>query len=355
MLTLFAGCATSPFQRDIEQIAFSDIPRELDKATIPPYRIAQPDILLVEAVNNIRPPDSPLRAGDQLLIQAADTLPVDPMEDPALQGFKQINALYPVGSNGEVDLGPLYGTVQVAGLTLDEARQAIEKHLREQVGLTMPKLAVSMPNVAGKQVITGDHLVRPDGTISLGVYGGVRVAGLTLAEAKLAIEQHLANYIHQPEVSVDVLSYNSKTIYVVTDGGGFGEQVIRLPFTGNETVLDAIAQIQGLSEVSSKDVWVARPAPAGTECAQRLPVDWRAITQDGITATNYQLFPGDRVYIEADHWVAFDNVVAKITSPFERIFGFILLGHGVQRALEFGHLAGERGVGGLGGVGGGFF
>ena len=84
-----------------------------------------------------------------------------------------------------------------------------------------------------------------------------------------------------------MLGYNSKVFYVVTDGGGNGERVDRIPFTGNETVLDAVASIQGLSDISSKRVWVARPSPPGCAGSQVMMVDWRGITQDGVTTTNY--------------------------------------------------------------------
>ena len=96
--------------------------------------------------------------------------------------------------------------------------------------------------------------------------------------------------------------------------------------TGNETVLDAIAQINGLSRVSSKDIWIARPAPSGVGCEQILPVDIEAIMKGGITATNYQVMPGDRVFIAQDSMVAFDTLLGKVTAPFERILGFSLLG-----------------------------
>lgn len=115
-------------------------------------------------------------------------------------------------------------------------------------------MAVSLPNVNGKQLISGEHVIRPDGTVALGIYGSVYVNGMTLDEVKAAVEDHLARYMHQPEIMVDVLAYNSKVIYVVTDGGGSGESVVRLPFTGNETVLDAMSQVDGLSEVSSKNI-----------------------------------------------------------------------------------------------------
>lgn len=345
------GCFTPMLHDQLPAATQSDIPRELDKMTYPQYRVEPPDILLIEAVHNIRPPEDPLRAGDELLIRVANTLPIDPTEDPLAGEFKIINNIYQIQADGTVDLGPEYRSVSVAGLTVDEAQTAIERHLREVVELEMPQVAVSMPDVSGKQVITGEHLVRPDGTVQLGVYGSVFVSGLTLLEIKATIEAHLSQFIHRPEVNVDVIAYNSKVFYIISDGGGFGESVIRLPCTGNETVLDAIAQVEGLSDVSSKEMWVARPGPPSLARSQILKVDWRAITQDGVTTTNYQLFPGDRLYVQADHLVALDNFISKVTSPAERIFGFILLGHGVVRSLQFGD---DPTSGGFGGFGGGF-
>jgi protein involved in polysaccharide export with SLBB domain len=144
----------------------------------------------------------------------------------------------------------------------------------------------------------GERLVRPDGTIGLGTYGGVFVAGLTCAEAEAAIERHLARFALEAVVSVQVLACNSKVCYVITDVLGDGEQVYRLPITGEMMVLDAIAGIQGLPAVAStkgKGIWVARRTSEGG--GQVLPVDWLGITRDGLTATNYQLLPGDRVYV----------------------------------------------------------
>jgi hypothetical protein len=55
-------------------------------------------------------------------------------------------------------------------------------------------------------------------------------------------------------------------------------------------------------------------------------VDIEAIMKGGSTATNYQVLPGDRVFIAQDQWIAFDSIIGKITAPWERIFGFTLLG-----------------------------
>lgn len=332
-------------------------PRELDMASIPPYRVAPPDILIIEAVNNIRPPSDRLRAGDELLIRVADALPIEADVDPEAnpieaqiqlefeRDFKVINRTYRIQPNGTVDLGPEYGAVRVAGLTLSQAKPAIEQYLQSELGLKAPLVSVEMPDLLGRQAIAGEHLVRPDGSIALGIYGSVFVAGMSLREVKSAVERHLSQFILEPEVNVDVASYNSKVYYVISDGGGYGERVVRIPFTGNETVLDAIANVEGLSQVSSKKIWVARPAPAGTGCAQVMPVNWNDIAAEGITETNYQVLPGDRIYVKADHFIAFDNYVAKITAPIERILGFTLLSTSTARAIKFFDVAPTGGVG----------
>ena len=88
------------------------------------------------------------------------------------------------------------------------------------------------------------------------------------------------------------------------------------------TNLDAVSQIRGLSQLSSQKIWIARPAPHGFHCEQILPVDWNAITEGGSASTNYQILPGDRVFIAEDKMMTLTNVVAKIVGPFERAMGF---------------------------------
>jgi polysaccharide export outer membrane protein len=348
---LFAtGCAAPAINGldPLAHVAQTDVPRELRKATLNSYRVEPPDILLLEVVDNIRPAGQPLRPGEDILIRASNTLPIEDSTNPAANEFKLINSIYKIQVDGSIDLGPEYGSVQIAGKSIADARQAVLDHLHNVVGLASPKVAVSLADITGKQIIAGEHLVRQDGTISLGIYGNVNVAGMTLEEVERSVESQLAPHIQNPEVRVDVAGYNSKVYYVITDGGGSGERVDRLPYTGNETVLDAVAQIQGLSDVSSKRIWVARPAPPEFPGAQIMIVDWRGITEDGVTTTNYQIFPGDRVYIKADCLIAADTFIGKVLSPVERIFGVLILGDGAVSRLEHGGISGSgSGIGGF--------
>jgi polysaccharide export outer membrane protein len=185
------------------------------------------------------------------------------------------------------------------------------------------------------QPVYGDYPIRPDGTVFLGVYGSIPVSGYTLKQAAVAIRAALAKQLFDGEgikedrllVVVDVTGYNSKSYYVITDGGGAGERVYRFPITGKETVLDGLANINGLpSEASKRNIWVARRTPNSNEPQQIMPVDWVGLTQHGITATNYQIFPGDRIYVKAQRLVTIDTTLARALSPIERLFGVTLIG-----------------------------
>jgi polysaccharide biosynthesis/export protein len=256
------------------------VPRELDKITLPPYVIEAPDQLLIEVVQTGRVPKFDKDTGKQL---------TNPKGEPITE-------------------------------------------------VVTDRLPV--------QPVSGQFAVRLDGSVGLGFWGSVPVAGLTLDQAAEAIRGHLIRqetlerFGTKPEsvtVIVDVIAYNSKRYYVITDGGGpgAGEQVVSFPITGSETVMDAIANVGGLSDVSSRrNIWVARRTPHPGQPWQILPVDWIGMTQHGITYTNYQIMPGDRVYVKAQKLVSIDRALARVLAPVERIFGITLLGSSTVNQVQ---------------------
>jgi polysaccharide export outer membrane protein len=208
-----------------------------------------------------------------------------------------------------------------------------------------PRVWVTLAQLAAQQQIVGEHLVAPDGKVNLGTYGRVRLVGLTIEQARAAIESHLGQYLEDPQIALDVLGYNSKVYYVVTQGAGLGDHVVILPAKGNETVLDAIGQIQGLSSNQSTRMWVARPGRNNCKGDQVLPVDWPAVTQRGDITTNYQLLPGDRLFVSEDKLVAIDTKLGKVISPLERILGFTALATQTTSSLVFFKQNGQNGGG----------
>jgi len=322
ILGLSGGCQGLQQNRDQQPAAAvapapapTPVPHELAKSVLPTYVVEPPDVLMIDAVHVVPRAPYHLHTLDLVSIQVQGTLPDSP-----------IAGVYPIEPGGFVRLGPRYGgAVNVAGLTVEQAEQVIATHLRTYI--RDPLVSVTLADMAAKQQIAGQHLVSPDGTVTLGAYGSVPVVGMTIAQAKVAIEQYLAQYLENPEISLDVFAYNSKVYYIVTQGAGLGDGVFRFPITGNETVLDAISQINGLQQVSSKRIWIARPTDEPGKI-QTLPVKWEEITAQATAGTNYQLMPGDRVFIAEDKLIAIDTALAKLINPMERVMGFSLLGVG---------------------------
>ena len=320
------------------------IPRELTKATIPQYVIEPPDVLIITATTLVPRHPYRLRPFDVLDVQAigAQGLPED----------APVGGRYVVGLDGNLVLGYDYDyidgsflPIRAAGKTLDELRQELEQRLRLSIA-GEPRAWITLASIASLQEISGEHLVAPDGHVTLGSYGRVCVVGMTIDGARAAIEWHLAQFFNSPQVSVDVAGYNSKVYYVITQGAGLGDGVVRLPVKGNETVLDAISEIQGLASNSSLRMWVARPGFNQSGGDQILPIDWLGVTQRGDVRTNYQLMPGDRLYVAEDRFVALDTALAKFVSPIERVLGVTLLGTATaERISTYGQFRG----GGLGG------
>jgi polysaccharide export outer membrane protein len=215
----------------------------------------------------------------------------------------------------------------------------------------MPDYVVEPPDLILVEVlealpgrpISGERLVRPDGKITLGFYGEVYVAGLTISEIKEKIVLHLrkvipdevlglieqdeeGNFINvEPKdsnrVFVDVTAYNSKNYYVQGDVAAPG----KLPITGIETVLDAINYAGGLIPTAApQNIRLVRPAPAGACCEQTLPVNLAAIISGGDPTTNYQLMPGDRLVVYRDPIVRTTIFIDRLAAPFQTVLNSIL-------------------------------
>jgi polysaccharide biosynthesis/export protein len=211
-------------------------------------------------------------------------------------------------------------------------RVAQEKAKRSEETKSGPTHVVEPPDLIIVEVlsaltgrpISGERLVRPDGTVSLGFYGDVHVAGLTIPEIKEKIVLHLRKYLSdeglgliglnergEPVVDeetgkrmridpkdsatvfVDVTAYNSGVYYVEGEVYYPG----RIPYTGSETVLDVIHYASGIMPSADRSkIRLIRSVPKGSP-VKVLPIDYEEITMGTDSSTNYQLLPGDRLVV----------------------------------------------------------
>ena len=160
-----------------------------------------------------------IKPGDSIFVNVMGTI-----IDQPLQGVYQVEPM------GTVPMGPAYGRAQVQGLTLEEAENSITRKLDEilakpDVQVTAAgsatewregesptasytikpgdRLFVYVQGTIMDQPIHGVYQVEPTGTVALGpAYGRVKVEGLTMGGAQMAIEKKLAEILAKTEVEV---------------------------------------------------------------------------------------------------------------------------------------------------------
>lgn len=160
--------------------------------------------------------------------------------------------------------------------------------------------------------LSGVQEVLQDGTIDLGQYGRPVVAWKTVPQIEAEIRPMVTAYALNDEltmpkddqrpadevrsdskVTVRLVGRESKVFYVL----GEVNAPRAYPLAGRETVLDGLLTAGGLTrQADAKKVIVSRPTPPNG-CRVILPVCYNQIVQLGDTSTNYQLQPGDRIYV----------------------------------------------------------
>ena len=152
---------------------------------------------------------------------------------------------------------------------------------------------VVMISAPGCPEIDGDaQLIRTDGMISLRLLGEVRVAGLSPSEIAAKLEKLLKRYYVDPKVHVRVGGYNSKKFYVLGQVGNPGPK----PYTGRDTLMEALAESQPNFLAWRSQVKVIRPSPDQNE-KHVIVVDVDEMVQDGDLRMNFLLQEGDIVYV----------------------------------------------------------
>lgn len=180
--------------------------------------------------------------------------------------------------------------------------------------------------------LPSDQTVLPDGTIDLGTFGRHRVAGRTVAEIEAFVNEVVKEKNKEKKdgtfINVRLVNRVSKVYYVLGEVNTPGAFTLQ----GRETVLDGIVAAGNLnSRASRKNIILVRPShPEG--CRTVLAICYPEIVQLGDTSTNYQLRPGDRIFVPTagffESWTQKKNPCVTCTGPHvpcDAIGGAILM------------------------------
>lgn len=161
--------------------------------------------------------------------------------------------------------------------------------------------------------------VSQDGTITLPLIGAVKADGKSVSALQQEITERLSGrFLINPQVTVRVEQFNSKSVYLLGQvGGQGGKGVGRYPLRYRTTLLEILTEA-GLSDEAGTQCIVVRPVNNRQKDHPTLPDDPNArevITIDltdlmkGDLLQNIELQDGDTVYVpKAQHYYVFGQV-----------------------------------------------
>jgi len=145
-----------------------------------------------------------------------------------------------------------------------------------------PELSVTVP-------------VRPDGKISVPLAGDIQAGGLTSIEVAKAIQEKLAVYVRDPQVTVIVAELRSHEFLTRVRVTGAVRTPSSMPYRQGMTVLDAVLQAGGLNQFAAPDRTMLYRKKDSKVKIYSIQLD--GILKKGELETNFDVQPGDVITV----------------------------------------------------------
>ena len=142
--------------------------------------------------------------------------------------------------------------------------------------------------VYGSPEFSGQHMIRPDGKITMPFLGDVVATGITPTELSSSIKDKLKKYIVDPDVSVSVSAVNSKRYYIQGEVNRTGEYKLLVP----TKVLEALVNAGGFKDFANqKKIVIMRVT------GERLNFNYKEVIKGKKMDQNIYLKPGDIIIV----------------------------------------------------------
>jgi polysaccharide export outer membrane protein len=144
-----------------------------------------------------------------------------------------------------------------------------------------------------REDLSGEHVVGPDGRVTMPFVGPLKVAGLTRAESATAVKEALSKFYANAVVSVRVQAYASNHVVVL----GRVQTPGAISFPSRPTLLEALARAGGVARDATGTL------PALTHCSiirgrdKVAWVDLGKLLESGDPSLNVRLRAGDVVFV----------------------------------------------------------
>jgi polysaccharide export outer membrane protein len=258
-----------------------------------------------------------LSAGDEIRITVA--------------GYPDLSRTVRIPPDGHISY-PTLGDIAVDGMSIPELRQLLAEKLRsadEQRIATGDQILIK---VYRNEDLTITTIVPSSGRVNVPLAGDVNLAGLTVEEARAAIAEKMKPFvvnpsvsatiqksasglpgpITNPQISVEVLAFGGHKILVMGEVQRPGVYLDE----GGSRLLEIVAQAGGpTKDAKMKTVALIRPATE-TSPPRTALVDLERVMKNGELAQNPPVQRGDVIYVPR-------STIANVALFFERVYAIV--------------------------------
>ena len=169
-------------------------------------------------------------------------------------------------------------------------------------------------DVRNQPEFTGPFVIGFDGRIQYNYLGDIPIAGMTKYEVQQVMEKLLTRYVRVPVVSVTILAYNSKVVYVIGEVGRPGKYIMR----GDAIKLREAILAAGLPTpiAALSRVHVIKPDLTNPRVRK---VNLKRILYKGKLKDDVDLFPGEIVVVPSTFMSGVNRFLSSLLSPATRI------------------------------------
>lgn len=149
---------------------------------------------------------------------------------------------------------------------------------------------VGHPEMSSQRVNLGElsgTVIQKDGFVYMPVLGKVKAAGMTLVEFRTRLLEEAAKYLVDPQLSVDILRFESQKFFVLGEVGGPGA----FPVDGDTTLLEAIGLARGVNDEGNLE------AAYFVRGGEIMPINLADVLLRGDVSRNVFMRAGDVIFV----------------------------------------------------------
>lgn len=198
-----------------------------------------------------------------------------------------------------------------------EGADGIPAFIEENSYYTLGEEDVIEISVMRHPEVSGQFIINNEGKIQYEFIGDLKIEGLKKDEVKNLLTQRLSEYIISPNVTVKIVGYNSKIVYVIGEVGNPGKIFMR---GDTITVHEALVQA-GLPLLSAKTAHSRLITPSLDGHPEKKMVNVHKLLYEGDLRENLVMKPGDTLYVPPTLMAKTMRVLQPVAQPISTAAG----------------------------------